>query len=269
MSQVWHDLLFAHWPVPLQQLQKLVPPKLKIDTYDGEAWIGVIPFRISDIKFRGFSAMPWVSAFTELNVRTYVKFNGKPGVYFFSLDADSRFNVKVARLWYHLPYFYSRMLIERDGETVLFSSRRENAEFRGRYQPLGQTFRAERGSLAHWLTERYCLFAEDAHQNIVCGEIHHRPWLLQNAEAAIEVNTMTQPLAIRLPDSPPVLHFARRIEVLFWPPKKANRLSHQPNEPVDDVEGRSGPGKPAGVGLHGRETGLVVEEPVNLVSKHG
>ena len=104
MRQVWHDLVFAHWPVSVDQLRPLIPPGLQIDTYDGQAWIGVVPFRMSGIRPRLLPAVPWLSAFPELNVRTYVVADDKPGVWFFSLEAANLVAVTIARWWYCLLY---------------------------------------------------------------------------------------------------------------------------------------------------------------------
>ncbi|MFQ5694907.1 MAG: YqjF family protein, partial [Terriglobia bacterium] len=138
MAQRWHEVLFAHWQVPVEALRRLVPAPLELDTVGEQAWIGVIPFRMSGVRLRWAPALPGLSAFPELNVRTYVVFGGKPGVFFFSLDAANRLAVEVARRWYRLPYFHARMTIERRGEWFEYESRRVGAEadFIGRYRPL-------------------------------------------------------------------------------------------------------------------------------------
>lgn len=220
MAQSWHDLLFAHWPVPCDALRRLVPAALVLDTYDGTAWIGVVPFRMSGIRLRRLPPLPWLSAFPELNVRTYATRGGKPGVFFFSLDAANPLAVAVARRWYHLPYMRARMSATTEADGVRYASRRTHhgapqAELRARYRPMGPVTRAAPGTLEHWLTERYCLYALDRHGTVYRGEIHHEPWPLQAAEAEVEVNTMTRPLV--LPDTQPLLHFARRLDVVVWP----------------------------------------------------
>ena len=221
MAMQWHDLLFAHWPVPVEALRQRVPPALDLDTYEGQAWVGVVPFGMSGVRPRRAPPLPWVSAFPELNVRTYVTAGGKPGVFFFSLDAGNPLIVEVARTWYRLPYFRASMSLRREAERVHYRSvrtdrRASGAGFAGRYGPAGDVYRASPGSLASWLTERYCLYAVDAAGRIYRGEIHHAPWPLQTAEAELETNTMTQPIGIQLAGSP-LLHFARRLEVVAWP----------------------------------------------------
>ena len=107
MAQSWHDLLFAHWPVDSERVRPLVPDRLEIDSFDGQAWLAVVPFRMTGVRLCGTPAVPWLSAFPELNVRTYVKYGGKPGVWFFSLDAGNPLAVVIARAWFS-PALFSR-----------------------------------------------------------------------------------------------------------------------------------------------------------------
>jgi hypothetical protein len=223
MAQSWRDLLFAHWPVAPEVLRPLVPGSLPLDTRDGQAWIGVVPFRMTGVRPRLFPALPWLSAFPELNVRTYVTRDDKPGVFFFSLDATNPLAVAAARRLYHLPYFRARMALTHHGDAISYTSRRTHAgapkaEFRGRYSPTGPVARAASGSLDHWLTERYCLYAVDAAERAWRGEIQHEAWPLQPAQASFDVNSMTQPLGIELLGAP-LLRFARRLDVVLWPPQ--------------------------------------------------
>ena len=220
----WHDLLFLHWPVPAVELRELVPASLELDLYHGEAWAGVIPFFMSGIRLRGLPPLPGTSAFAEVNLRTYVLFRGQPGVYFFSLDAASLLAVRTARVWYHLPYYHARMSVERQGDAVLYSSeRRENprpAEFRARYRPTSEVRHSLPGSLEHWLTERYCLFATDRRGNVIRAEIDHVPWPLQRAEADLESETLARAAGINLPPTAPLAHFSRKLEVCVWRPER-------------------------------------------------
>jgi len=226
MAQTWRDLLFAHWPVAADVIRPLVPVALELDTFDGHAWVGVVPFRMTGIRPRWLAPLPWLSAFAELNVRTYVTVGGKPGVYFFSLDAANPVAVATARRWFHLPYMNAAMSCRNEGEAVDYASRRTHrgapaAEFRAHYEPTGQVTLAGRGSLAHWLTERYCLYTQGRRQLLMRGEIHHAPWPLQSAKAEIATNTMASAAGITLPAEPPVLHFARRLDVKIWPLRAA------------------------------------------------
>ncbi len=222
MKQVWHDLLFAHWPVPVEQLRPMIPPALQLDTYEGQAWIGVVPFRMSGIRPRWMPAVPWISAFPELNVRTYVIADNKPGVWFFSLDAANPLAVAIARRWYHLPYFHARMSCRGNGDGIIYESHRVHrgappAALVGQYQPIGPIFQAARGSLVYWFTERYCLYAVDSRRRLFRGEIDHPPWPLQMADARFSTQTMTLPLGVPLSGTPAFLHFSRRQDVRIWP----------------------------------------------------
>ena len=222
MTQSWHDLLFAHWPVDARVLQEKLPPGLPLDTFDGQAWVGVVPFRMTNVAPRGVPSVPLVSSFLELNVRTYVTLRGKPGVYFFSLDANSTLAVAAARTLFHLPYFSATMKCQyQDGQFVYTSARDTRiegvAEFAGAYRPIGPVQTAKPGSLEYFLTERYCLYSVDSAFHARRLEIHHWPWPLQTAEATIAVNTMADAAGIRLPAIAPLLHFARRQDMVAWP----------------------------------------------------
>jgi uncharacterized protein YqjF (DUF2071 family) len=221
MLQSWHELLFAHWPVPIPVIRDLIPATLQIETFAGEAWVGVVPFRMTGVRPRLIPALPWFSAFPELNVRTYVKSGEKPGVWFFSLDATNRIAVEMARTWYKLPYFVAEIAVRCADNRIHYSSRRKDkrsapAELIAYYHATGEVRRAERGSLEEWLTARYCLYAADHHQQLYRAEIHHLPWPLQPAEAEFQANSMAAPLGITLPDIKPLLHFARRLDVIIW-----------------------------------------------------
>lgn len=220
MGQTWYDLLFAHWAVAPEALQPLVPAPLRLDVRDGRAWLGVTPFRVGGLRSRGMPPLPWLSQFPELNVRTYVDFGGRPGIYFFSLDADRVAAVFAARRGYRLPYFHARMTVAREPSGVDYASTRIDssgppAELRARYGPSGPRLAIEDGSLERWLTERYCLYVVDGQGRALRGEIHHSPWPLQPAEATFDANTMAAPLGVEL-DSAPLLHFSARQDVLIW-----------------------------------------------------
>lgn len=203
MTQQWWDLLFAHWPIPIDVMRAHVPNQLELDTFEGEAWIAVVPFRMAGVRPRGLPAVPWLSNFPELNVRTYVRAvdrhapggpTVKPGVFFFSLEAGNPVAVSIARHLFKLPYFRAYMRLTQRGDTIDYASYRTHdraplAEFVGRYGPTGPVYAATPGTLEHWLTERYCLYAVDGAGRVYRGEIHHQPWPLQPARAEIDVNT--------------------------------------------------------------------------------
>ena len=225
MAQSWHDLLFAHWPIEPAVFRNLLPPPLRVDTFGGQAWLAVVPFRMSGVRLRWTPAMPWLSAFPELNVRTYVTDGTKPGVWFFSLDAGNALAVAIARAWFHLPYFRAQMNCKEGDGWIHYQSVRKHrwatsAVLQGKYRPIGQVFSSQAGTLEHFLTERYCLYTADARGRLIRGEIHHPPWQLQVAEAEFTRNTMAEAARVTLPTRNPLLHFAKRQDVVVWPPKR-------------------------------------------------
>jgi uncharacterized protein len=227
LTQTWTDLLFAHWPVPPAMLRPLVPAALTLDTFAGEAWIGVVAFRLARLAPRG-APRPLGLAFPELNLRTYVSAADRPGIWFFSLDAASALAVVLARATFHLPYYWARMTQRDDGDGVAFASHRHRrapaAAFVGRYQPIGPVFESVAGSLERWLTARYCLYAADRAGRLHRGEINHVPWPLQCAEAEIVTNTLAAVHGIGLA-GPPQLHFARRLDMVAWGPERLDEIA--------------------------------------------
>jgi uncharacterized protein len=230
MVQKWHDLLFAHWTVPLEKLRPLVPRELELDLRDGKAYLAVAPFWMSGIRGRAMPPVPGLHTFPELNVRTYVKYQGIPGVYFFSLDAASRIAVKGARAFYGLPYFFAHMSIQKIstqnvGERFYYSSTRMNdrkpAELRAQYWPVEEPRVREANSLEAFLTERYCLYTV-REGKVFRAYIHHLPWNLQDTQAEFEVNTMSRAAGLDLPSEPPLLHFSKLLEVLIWWPRQVS-----------------------------------------------
>lgn len=217
MGQSWIDLLFAHWPLPEATLRGVVPAGVPIDTFEGTAWIGITPFEIVGLHPRLLPPLPWLSRFPELNVRTYTTIGGRPGIWFFSLDADRLAAAVAARLTYQLPYRHARMGIARAGRRIVYHSRAGSAVLRATYEPDGTAAFPEPGTLEHFLTERYCLYTRDRRGRLCRADIHHPPWPLQPARAELAVNTMTEPIGIELPGNEPLLHFSARQDVLIWP----------------------------------------------------
>ena len=227
MTQRWNDLLFAHWPVPSAHLAPLLPRGLQVDTFQGSAWLGVVPFWMDRIKVRGVPPVPGARSFPELNVRTYVRDqeSGSGGVYFFSLDASNLLAVAAGRMLYHLPYHWAEMRLEQRSEReFVFESRRRfqgrPVEFQARYRGLGPTRRlaeSRSGTLEYFLTERYCLFTANRAGQSVRANVHHVPWPLEDAEADIERNDLAMAIGVPLPNEKPVLHYSRRLAVYIWP----------------------------------------------------
>jgi uncharacterized protein YqjF (DUF2071 family) len=220
MSQTWHDLLFAHWPVPPAVMRGLVPSVFPLDLREGVAWLGVVAFHMTNVAPRFMPALPWVSAFPELNVRTYVRVGEKPGIYFFSLDAARVPAVLGARVLLNLPYESAAMAVSGDARGIAYRSVRQDrtaARFEALYAPTGSAFRAAPGSLDYFLTERYCLYHLTHGRRPYRLEIHHPPWTLHAAAASITANTMGDVNGVRL-EGRPCLHFCPRQDmVAFWP----------------------------------------------------
>ena len=177
------------------------------------------------LRARGLPALRGVSDFPELNVRTYVTIDGKPGVYFFSLDAGSKLAVIGARVAFHLNYYYALMAITRTADGIQYLSRRADArgkpaDFSARYHADGKGFHAVAGSLDHFLTERYCLYSVSPSGGVYRLEIHHKPWLLQPAKANIEATSLLAAAGIRAPSTPPLLHFSGVQEMIGWLPDR-------------------------------------------------
>jgi uncharacterized protein YqjF (DUF2071 family) len=219
MGQTWDELLFVHYRVPAATLRSQVPAGLEVQEHSGSGWLGVTPFVVSGLRARGLLPLPFASGFRELNVRTYVRRDEKPGIWFFSLDASSRVAVEAARRLYRLPYFEAEISVRRRGGEIIYDCSRDDGKaFSATYHPDGAVFAAEPGSLEHFLTERYCLYAEHGGE-LHRAEIHHRPWPLQPARARIELNTML-PFKLDRQDEP-LVHFSARQDVVIWPLERA------------------------------------------------
>jgi len=211
MGQTWQRLLFAHWRVPHDELRPHVPESLELEQWDGSAWLGMTPFRVAGLRMRGVPPLPLVSSFLELNCRTYVRRDGRPGIWFFSLDASSRLAVESARLTFRLPYRSARFDVGGSD----FAVRRSGvpARFRARYDGRGPVAPAQPGGLEYFLVERYCLYGGSGD---VRADIHHPPWPLREAEAEVEQEGIS-PVAL---DGPPLCHFAARQDVVIWRPER-------------------------------------------------
>jgi uncharacterized protein len=221
MGQTWEHLLFAHWRVPYRALREVVHPKIPLDTFDGSAWVGVTPFTVTGFHLRGTPPPPGVSRFHEINVRTYATIDGKPGIYFISLDAASRVAVEAARRAYRVPYFEARIDVEEHGGRIRYTHERTQGDgpaagLVADYSPTGPVYNPQPGAFEHWATERYCLYTLDDEQRVQRGEIHHPPWPLQPATVEIAHNSMGHQVGIEL-EGDPIAHFAHRQDVIFWP----------------------------------------------------
>jgi uncharacterized protein YqjF (DUF2071 family) len=216
IAMTWYDLAFIHWPFNPESVQKLIPPSLELDTFEGKAYIGVVPFGMKGVGYPLLRNLPG-SKFLELNVRTYVKAEGCSGVWFFSLDAASAPAVWFCGRYFFLPYYFAKMkmVLGEDKVCHYYSSRagEKSSRFEAHYQPAGPVYRSKAGELDHWLTERYCLFSQDPSGKIYRCDIRHDPWPLQPGRAEIAENSMLAPLGLAIPAEPPLVHFAKRLKV--------------------------------------------------------
>jgi len=225
MTQRWNDLLFLHYSLDPELVRAKVPNVLTLDTYRQRAWVTVAPFWINHLRPPGVPSVPWFSNFNEINVRTYVSYDGKPGVYFFSLDASNLSAVWGARVFYRLPYWQASMKVSGKGKTTIkYDSKRQHgpkpAELKCSYGPASaRTFHARPSSLEHFLTERYCLYTATRNR-LYRGDIHHLPWDLQDAQVEMQQNTMAQPTGLQLAPEADIAFFARELKVLFWAPER-------------------------------------------------
>jgi uncharacterized protein len=227
MHQCWGKLLFIHWAIDMELVQPLLPSQLSIDTFDGKAWIGVVPFTMWGIRASFLPPIPGASAFHELNVRTYVHFNGVHGVWFFSLDAANSLAVWGARHFYYLPYYNAEMSLEQEGNAIRYGSirhdpRGEPAELTAAWtigEPLAQTLP---GSIEFFLTERYCLYSYHR-DRLYRSRIFHQPWPLRSATLDAYQSTMIESQRLPTPQGQPLLHYAESIAVDIWPLRKVGQ----------------------------------------------
>ena len=225
MTQRWNDLLFLHYSLDPELVRAKVPDVLTLDTYRQRAWISVTPFWINHLRPPGVPSLPWFSSFNEINVRTYVTYDGKPGVYFFSLDASNLSAVWGARVFYRLPYWQASMKVTgKGGAKIDYLSKRQHgpkpAELECSYTPdPARTFQARPASLEHFLTERYCLYTRPAN-GFIAETFITCPGSLQIAEVDVRKNTMAQTTGLELGSQPDLAYFARELKVLFWAPER-------------------------------------------------
>jgi hypothetical protein len=216
LEMEWRDVLFASYPVDPAVVRAHVPDRFDVDTFDGDAYLSVVPFVIADIRPRGLPAAVGLTT-PELNLRTYVTCDGAAGVYFFNLDADDLLGVVGARLFNQLPYYLADMRFDR-GPPIRFESRRRTpgarpCRFAGTYEPDGDSFRPENGTLEHFLVERYRYFTEMGNGTVRYADIEHERWPLRSATWTVEENTIFESNGFTAPDSDPILRYSPGVEV--------------------------------------------------------
>lgn len=227
LTQVWNDMLFLHYQVSPALLRPYVPQELELDLFEGKPWISIIPFKVTKMRARGLPHFPYLHTYLELNVRTYVKYKGIPGIYFFSLDADKLLAVLGAQMGLGLPYKKAHMSFQQEGDQFYFSSERiahnKAYHFDVQYERQRILYEPEPDSLDFWLLERYSMYSFWG-DFIIRGDIHHDQWKVSMVHADILTNTMTDFLPERaLQFVPSHMHYSRRKRFLFFPPKIVGR----------------------------------------------
>jgi uncharacterized protein YqjF (DUF2071 family) len=219
-GQRWEDLLFCNWPVSLDAVRPLVPAELDIDTFDGSAWISVVPMWMEDAHFYRLPPLPFISTFPEVNLRTYVKADGIPGVWFLSLDTESRINVAIARYGFQLPYYYARVSMQRGGNAYRFRSERPGgeAELDVAYGAEGDLFEPKEGSLEHFLTERYSMYCAMRRGKLFRGDIQHTPWELRRATMELRRYDLLDAMGVKVGREEPVVFYSPATDVVLWKP---------------------------------------------------
>jgi len=219
-SQGWRNLLFCHWSVPVKALRSHVPSRLEIDTFEGAAWVSAVAFHMSRVRPRWLPPFPPVSDFLELNLRTSVRLDEKPGVFFLSIHANKRLAVKVARWFSPLPYVYAPMRCLPEGGGYRFQCAcvrpGEENSFSAHFSPRFKVIAACEDSLNEWLLERYCLYVGDENGGLVSAEVHHEPWTIQEVTPEISSNTLARPFGLDLASKPDRAHFSAGVNALAW-----------------------------------------------------
>jgi len=224
MRMTWIDLLFAHWPVDPALLRPLLPDSVEVDTFEGEAWVGLVPFLMDDVRMARLPYVPTSKRFPECNVRTYVHVRGQPerhGVWFFSLDASSILAVRMARRFWRLNYLYGKLSIQRQGDVVHYSVARRDpptARMQCAWRIGNALPHSRPGELRHFLTERYTLYSIDDKRRLREGLIWHQPWPLREAELISLDDELVRAAGVRVDTTqPPIVWHADRLDVQAWP----------------------------------------------------
>ena len=247
MEQTWSHLLFAHWPCDPAALGACLPAGLTLDTYGGKAWVGIVAFGLSGVRLRGLPPLPPVDRFPEVNVRTYVTRDERPGVLFLSLDAPNRTAIALARPWFHLAYMRARVRMQVSPEGVRFASRRSGPDspaFAATYGPYGPPCPRATATLAAWLTERYCYYAGSPSGRLYRCDIAHTPWDLQPATARITANSLPAAHGLTVCPEPPLLHYAHHMRAHIWPARRLRGAAAA--RASTDVHGASTPSLASG-----------------------
>ncbi|WP_121744215.1 YqjF family protein [Natronorubrum halophilum] len=232
-SMTWRDGLFVNWPVDPDAIRSHVPEQLTLETRDGEAWLSVLPFVLTNAGLRGTPSIAR-TAVAELNVRTYVRYRGDPGLFFFSIDVGNPLIAAAVGRTTRLPVYHAHMRVGADDDEVAFSSTRGQtavgarpqfqfedtpARFSATYRPVGDVFTPEPETLAHWLVERRRFYASEA-RGVLAGEIAHEPWPLQPADVTVRENTMFEANDLPKPTGDPVAYYCDELSMTGSIPRR-------------------------------------------------
>ena len=230
LTQVWNDMLFLHYQYDPSLIRPYVPIDFELDLFEDKAWVSIIPFKVTKMRPRGLPHIPFLHTYLELNVRTYVKYKGIPGIYFFSLDADKSLAVMGAQVGLGLPYKKAQMTFLQEDDQFYFRSKRNGAgsnyQFDVHYERQKILYEPLPDSLDYWLLERYCMYSILG-DLVIRGDIHHDQWKVGMVHAEETVNTMLSSLQDgALHYSSSHMHYSRRKRFLFYPPKVVGKLSN-------------------------------------------
>jgi uncharacterized protein len=215
IRQVWRDLTFLHWRYDAEIIASCLPDGLTLDTFDGDAWMGLVPFMLAAVRPYGFPALPWISEFPETNVRTYVRgADGERGVWFFTLEADRLAAVMLARAWYHLPYRWASMQVTRQGSTIEYRSQRSRLFGQGSSEigiQIGDA--VDPTELEHFLTARFRLYTA-VRSRIAYAQIEHPPWTLRRAIVTVLNENLIQNSGVPPPKNKPLVLYSEELSVI-------------------------------------------------------
>jgi uncharacterized protein YqjF (DUF2071 family) len=222
LFMTWRDLLFASWRVPAEALRSKVPPELELDTFDGSAWVTLVPMRVTDMHWRGIPPIPGMDGFRELNLRTYIKRKDRPGVYFLSIDCPASYSDWIARHFFGVPYYEAQIATYNDGATFHIASERTQkdkppAALFAKFRPESASAPPMPGTLDSFLVERYSLYFVGGGK-VYRGDIQHDQWLLHNAELELDVNTISTAAGLEWGAKPDHVGFVQRTDTLIFPP---------------------------------------------------
>lgn len=216
-SQHWLDVLFLHWPVPTDALRSQLPAALEIDTYDGQAWVSLVLFRLR-VRPRWLPFLPGLSNLVEVNLRTYVRHRDEPGIWFLSAHADNGWAIRLAKQLTPMPYVQAEMCYRRRGEALEFRAACASppaAKLALKFSPLIDQETSIEGTLDSWLLERYRLYIQDRTRRLLQADVVHDPWVTQDVEVSVSENNLGELVGLDLSGAPARVHFSAGVQARF------------------------------------------------------